>query len=436
MIHLDAHQRHVVDLPLHTSVLLTGEAGTGKTTAALHRLARCAREDRGTLVVPTPELAAAARTRLRGLGVLASVTTLDGWLGRVARHAFRGLAERDSEEATAGVIRLKRHPAVRTALPDVAELSDEPIGRDDLLELWGDTSLLLDVVDASEGALREADAHQVGAHAAVQFAELDRNADGSVVLGMCGIPIHEGTPLHDATTCDVEDVPILFALDRLRGGRAAPKPISHLLLDEAQELAPMELELLGRALGRGGSVTVIGDERQQVDPTAWFAGWEAALGELGVRGAERVHLTTSHRCPPAVLRAARALLEGEVPLPGAGVERATSASRAEHVAALARWVAGGAGVTAIVAADPEGARELHAELPRSLGAQLAVAGVPPVAGRFVTDPRRLHGLEVERVAVDLGRAWPQTGTGRRALYVAVTRARQQVWLGAVRGADR
>ena len=55
----------------------------------------------------------------------------------------------------------------------------------------------------------------------------------------------------------------------------------HIVLDEAQLRAPMELAAIGDALARGGTITLAGDHRQATDETAYFAGWEAAREELG-----------------------------------------------------------------------------------------------------------------------------------------------------------
>ena len=81
--------------------------------------------------------------------------------------------------------------------------------------------------------------------------------------------------MNDAGTVDVEDFAALFELDRLRaelrGARAEhPRRYDALVIDEAQELAPLELKLLGRCVAAGGTLVVAGDAGQQVDATACF----------------------------------------------------------------------------------------------------------------------------------------------------------------------
>jgi hypothetical protein len=71
--------------------------------------------------------------------------------------------------------------------------------------------------------------------------------------GLPGRPIDEGTTLQDADSCDVEDYPVLFALNRLVAGgdvtpRGALQTWDCVVVDEARELAPLDLQLIGRAL--------------------------------------------------------------------------------------------------------------------------------------------------------------------------------------------
>lgn len=430
MIHLDPQQRQVVTAAPEIPLLVIGGAGSGKTTAALHRLASLAEASGGPalIVVPTEELASKSRALLRALRVQARVRTLDAWLGREARRVFPELSEHDSA-ADAKVIRFKRHPAVLEVLEEIGQLRDEPVQREDLFELWGDTALVHEIVDASGGDLTEAEARAVVAHASVQFTEVDRTEEGELVLGAEGLPLHAGTPVEDALTCDVEDLPILFALERLRGGRRRPRTVLHLLLDEAQEVAPLELALLGQAVRRGGSVTVVGDAGQQVDPSAWFGGWLASLEQLGIPDAVQLELVHNHRCPAAVVALAQAILAQQpLPPPGVGLQRLRSVDREALRAGLAAWI-GASEPAVVVAPDPGSAAELYRALPHGLGLSLSVERGTPLARRAVTVPERLRGLEVERVAIAELSSWPATAAGRRALYLAVTRATRGVWLG-------
>src|SRR5207245_9823525 len=111
---------------------------------------------------------------------------------------------------------------------------------------------------------------------------------------------------------DVEDYAVLFELERLRAQRARVAPASpskyqYLLIDEAQEFSPLELSLLGRCVSRGGTLIVAGDAGQQVDPAAYFRGWDVTRRELGAAEHGRAVLEVGYRRAPEVSEFARAL---------------------------------------------------------------------------------------------------------------------------------
>lgn len=437
----DPHQERIINDEQLRSVLITGEAGFGKTTAALHRAASLARRARAagrpfrTLVlVPSLGLVGKCDRILRSLQVAADVETLDVWIGQQARLVFSELEDKDSEEASAGVIRFKRHPAVREVFSAVLSYRART-HRDDLLDLWGDTALVGRVVSASDGALSVRDGRDVHEHALVQFAELDRYENGELVRGLFG-PIHLGTPLHDALTSDVEDYPILFALERMRGGQRGPQRYEHIIVDEAQEFAPLELALIGQALAAGGALTVVGDAGQQVDPSAWFAGWSQSLAEIGIADVVRMQLTQSYRCPTEIVDFSRAILADTLlPPPSRIMQYAVFDAPAVWRDALVDWLRGQrVGRVALVVWDAAQGRALQRQLPRDLGVRLRLDADSAVDGSaIITTVSHLRGLEVERIAVpDLcGTRWPATASGRRALYVALTRASRAAWAGAL-----
>jgi superfamily I DNA/RNA helicase len=85
----------------------------------------------------------------------------------------------------------------------------------------------------------------------------------------------------------------------------------------------------------------------------------------------------------------------------------------------------------VIARTPEHARRLHAELARGLDPTLVLDGdfrFEP--GVIVTTAAAVAGLEFDAVVVpDLSPAfWPAAPELARALYVAVTRARDWLWL--------
>src|SRR5487761_2489848 len=86
----------------------------------------------------------------------------------------------------------------------------------------------------------------------------------------------------------------------------------HIVVDEAQDLSPMELRVLKRR-DLTGSMTIVGD-MGQATPAASSASWDAVLDVLQPRRTPtRVDLTVSYRTPEEVLEFAAATLQAAAP---------------------------------------------------------------------------------------------------------------------------
>ena len=473
---LDPVQRGAVELAADRSLLVLGEAGFGKTTVALHRLAhlRAHAADgrlRALVLVPTPGLRRLLVALLDRLGARdVEVRTFHRWVAREARRVFPDLPARDSEAAPLAVARVKRHPALRALLPEIvrgtAAMREVEAGyadvearatRDALLHLFGDRALLDRLaaasVDGGRGALGPRMIEQVLAHTRVQFTATTEHAlahvDADRLQTVDGLAIDAGTPLHDAETIDVEDLAVLFALHRLRTGTDATEHgalsrYDHIVVDEAQEFAPIELAVIGRALADGGSITVAGDEHQQVDETVAFTSWPEVLAELGVgERCERVVLRESYRCPPQIEAFARTLFGAHAPLPAddpVPADPALITTAAAHELELVSLVL--AALTeirgrdrlasvAVVCRFASAARRMHGLLDRGVDCRLVVDGDFRFGpGICVTCVDEVKGLEFDYVIVPDATAanYPDTGEARRALYVAATRALARLWL--------
>jgi len=459
-VQLDETQQAAVALPADRDLLILGEAGFGKTTVALRRLVALRERAGGALealvLVPTEGLRRLCREALMRLEITdIQIETVDGWLGAQARRLF-DLPGLDGEDATPAAIRFKRHRAVAAALPTLArERGGAFAKREDLFHLWGDREML-DIINEAAGGALKGDREAVLARARIQFSQTTEQRFSHLkrhrLMTADGRPIDQGTPMQDAGTCDVEDYPVLFALNRVKSGGDATrwgslKTWEHIVLDEAQELAPLELAVIGRAVASGGSITVAGDERQQVDPTAGFGGWDQTLLDLGVTDAAQVRLTRSYRCPEAVVAFARTLF-GETDGEGASASASASGpgllvSRHDDTLHLvARLIRD---LRALRAADPKSriailcgspgrARRLAADLACDLRARVCLDGDFDLRpGIVISCASEVRGLEFDTVVVpDLDtKDWPDTPASRRALNVAVTRATHQLWLAVL-----
>lgn len=469
LVVLDPVQLAAATLPDDRSLLVLGEAGFGKTTVALHRIvhlrarARAAERSFAALVVvPTEALRRLSLLLLARLGVDdVEVRTFDDWIVEQARAVFPGLPKRLSSTASPLVSRFKRHPALRTVLPAIIRGTaamravekgyvERRSSRDVLLHLFGDRDLLTRVVQASDGALPASAVSTVVAHTRLQFSDTTEDAnthvDAERLKTVDGKRIDEGTPMQDANSMDVEDAAVMFELQHGKTGRDATKHGSlarydHIVVDEVQELAPIELAVLGRARAPAGTISVAGDEHQQIDASAVFGGWPQTLAELGVASAERVVLTESYRCPPEVEAFARRLV-GRVPADAASVPstgaivRHAAPNRCHLVAHLIDALVQLGDLdrrarVAVICRHAELARRLHAELARGVAVRLALGGDFDFRpGIVVTCVDEVRGLEFDDVVVPdaTPASYPADDASRRALYVATTRTMHQLLL--------
>jgi DNA helicase-2/ATP-dependent DNA helicase PcrA len=453
---LDADQYEAVASPADRPLLVLGSAGSGKTTVALHRLARIAFDDprrypapRLQVVVPELGLARLAARLLEPLGLTkAPVRTLDSWARGAFQSAFGAPPPRLYADTPPLVSRLKRHPALYHVLrrrPQLQEQLSLHRARRELGDLFMDRPFLDSVIDAARGDLPVTAVEEVLRHTRLQLApptaELLAGIDPDRRETLDGKPIEEDTPEAAAGTLDPEDLPILLFVSALRGG-APGKKLAHLVVDEAEDVSLFELFALGRHLA-GRSVTLAGDESQQTFSS--YAGWDEALAALGIPGAASVRLPTTYRCPRPIAEAAQLILgplAASVP-PRAGREGVPVSRFDFPTEAHAHLFLSGAvrelverepqASVAVVCAGPEVARGFHRLLADLPEVRLALDGTFTFRpGVDVTDVGAVKGLEFDYVVVPDAsvRAYPESDEARRRLHVAVTRAAHQLWIAA------
>ncbi|MFF2618087.1 HelD family protein [Kitasatospora sp. NPDC058046] len=223
--------------------------------------------------------------------------------------------------------------------------------------------------------------------------------------------------------------------------------LGHVVLDEAQDLSPMQYRAVGRRCTTG-SATVLGDLAQGTTPWA-TASWPEALRHLGKPQAHIEELTKGFRVPEEVIAYASRLLPAIAP----GLAPASSVREAPGSLTIRRIADGAAngdtdgngdaaGTEAVLAAcrealEHEGSTGLiaaDARVPR-LAEALTAASLPYLSpgdetsaeARLTLVPASLaKGLEYDYVVLDEPAAVvagePDERTGLRRLYVALTRA--------------
>jgi DNA helicase IV len=230
------------------------------------------------------------------------------------------------------------------------------------------------------------------------------------------------------------DMALLDELDDLL--RRTPS-LGHVVLDEAQDLSPMQLRAVGRRCSTG-SATVLGDIAQGTTP--WATGsWEEAMRHLGKDDHDLVVLDRGFRVPAVVIEYAARLLPVMAPGLGAPVSVRDNPGRLE----IRQAVSGGLDDEVVHAVERASAG------PGSVGVIVPDAAVERVSGALgaagvahgrldrdhgddedhqveVVPASVAKGLEFDRTVVvepaAIAAAEPDERTGLRRLYVVLTRA--------------
>jgi DNA helicase-2/ATP-dependent DNA helicase PcrA len=514
---LDSRQYSALSSHEDDPVLILGGAGCGKTTVALHRLATLNYRDprrfaqhKMAVIVPDEGLVRLSRKLLDSLGLgRVLVSSFDKFFPERVYKIIRKLPHKLCEDPPSSVTYFKRHPALRTVLPDFIEsqardlahdllvklphagdaakiLTDEtnlPLTRrlakarrlcekspggdgqvfqslerraldisKDRIDLFMNRALLKTVVERSGGQIQGSAVDAVYRHSAAQFADAAAKRYSGVDLQ--SLETVDGGSLADefeddiAQTIDYEDFAIVYELRRLklglrRGDDEGLHQFSHLVIDEAQDLAPIELAALGAALTADGSVTIAGDSAQQIDPSTSFESWDAILDQIGVPRVQARHLTTTYRSPAPVAEFAHKVLGPYAPreMPksikdGVPVTVTLCPNEGHLMMALADslsdlMVSEPLASVAVITRTEEAATRIFKMLSDVPKARLIHNGEFDFKpGVDVVDVTQVKGLEFDYVIIPdaTPNAYPDSPVSRRLLHVAATRAIHQLWV--------
>jgi DNA helicase IV len=231
--------------------------------------------------------------------------------------------------------------------------------------------------------------------------------------------------------------------------------LAHVVVDEAQDLSPMECRAIGRRCSTG-SATVLGDIAQGTTP--WAAtSWPILLGHLGKPDAPVTELDVGYRVPRQILDYASRLLPSIAPelrpasslrqdAGSLSVESVPSGEYGGRLASVCARALRLPGSVAVICADAQAgavAAALRAarldfgvlsDPSRTGGLDSPARELPPPyppGGEPVADQARLmvvpvtlaKGLEFDHVVLgEPGRIATGEAYGLRRLYVALTRA--------------
>jgi DNA helicase IV len=214
-------------------------------------------------------------------------------------------------------------------------------------------------------------------------------------------------------------------------GSGEPRTYGHVLVDEAQDLTPMQWRMISRRVP-SGSMTIVGDIGQASRPGS-AESWDEVVAAIGSRlPARSATLTVNYRTPAEIMEVAHRVLAVASPelepteaVRHTGVQpRFDRVEEADIVSAAARSARRGymaQGTVAVVAAV-----ELHAPIVAAL-ADLGAVGDSDAAIEArvaVLSAQDTKGLEFDHVVVVEPATLVPTEdrAGLRLLYVTLTRA--------------
>ncbi len=207
--------------------------------------------------------------------------------------------------------------------------------------------------------------------------------------------------------------------------RTEDDPHAHVLVDEAQDLSPMQWRMLGRR-GRYASWTIVGDPAQSAWPYPEEA--DAARAEaLRDKEQHRFRLSTNYRNSAEIYELAARVARAAVPDPDLPEAVRRTGDQPEHRTVTADELA----ATTRKAVD-----SMRDAVEGTIGVVTPVARHAEVEGWLagehdprvrVLEPLDTKGLEFDAiVVVQPGEIASESETGMRTLYVVLTRATQRL----------
>lgn len=246
-----------------------------------------------------------------------------------------------------------------------------------------------------------------------------------------GQSVYRERTARDAATLSVEDRRAIL----LQGRIGPADEFAHVLIDEAQDISPMQWRMIGRR-GKWASWTVVGDVAQASWPDQEEAR-EARERAFGTGPRRHFQMTTNYRNAKEIFDVAAELIR-EV-MPDADIPDAVRETGVEPVQATLEIPAMEGAAVAIITAVHDAVVRLGGEVDGSIAvitpaawapaltqalAEGALAEEPEVAGRVqVLDAMTTKGLEYDAtVILDPDGIVAESSGGERVLYVALTRA--------------
>jgi DNA helicase-2/ATP-dependent DNA helicase PcrA len=274
----------------------------------------------------------------------------------------------------------------------------------------------------------------------------------SVVDSLASQGLNQDTTFKDELpSLDEEDDTLLLLLYQMLVGpilRKNGKPLryTHLMIDEAQDFSPLEMQLLVNLSPKDRpSITLAGDMDQRILIGNRHENWESVLKHLDVDVKTMDPLTVGYRSTHEIMSVAKSVIgkktvntEWRAVRHGAPVERFSFQNQGALIVFLSDaledlQIREPQASMAVLCRDLDGAEELYRGLIRADVPNMSLIKNQEFSfkpGIEVTEVAQTKGLEFDYVIVTDADAstYGIDEASRHLLYVGVTRAAHQLWL--------
>lgn len=433
---ISAEQFRSITVDANTAILIQGVAGSGKTTVAIHRLAWLLhnensplRPDECVFLMLSPALRRYVENSLPSAGIKGiGVRTYHEWAARTLKRLQSSQdfsLNRPLAPPPAAVQRIKRSLALLKALEK--HCTTTPTAIPCTLE-----SLKQDIL------------------AVLQRADALIEADETRLINRETVreTLEWTTAQFASDTYDWSDDALLLRACQLRAGGLVNEKgefgtYGHILVDEVQDLSPVELSTVIGAVKHHKDLTLVGDTSQNIDQHGSFPGWERLRKHWNFTGemSQYVSLEVSYRSTQQIMRLANHIQQGT------GVKSGRSGrtpiwfkcrNEAHGIEYVLKWLSKAVElyptmVTAVICATPEEAKFAYKMLQPTFGPLVRLGDAYSFSfeeGILVTDVKQVKGLEFFSVLLwnPSNQNYGTNEYGRNLLYVAVTRAEENLCL--------
>jgi DNA helicase-2/ATP-dependent DNA helicase PcrA len=433
---ISAEQFRSITVDADTAILIQGVAGSGKTTVAIHRLAWLLHNENSPLqpnecvfLMLSPALRRYVENSLPSAGIKGiGVRTYHEWAARTLKKLQPSQdfsLNRPLAPPPAAVQRIKRSLALLKALEK--HCTTIPKATSCTLE-----SLKQDIL------------------AVLQRADALIEADETRLINRETVreTLEWTTAQFASDTYDWSDDALLLRACQLRAGGLVNEKgefgtYGHILVDEVQDLSPVELSTVIGAVKHHKDLTLVGDTSQNIDQHGSFPGWERLRKHWNFTGemSQYVSLEVSYRSTQQIMRLANHIQQG------AGVKGGRTGrtpiwfkcrNEAHGIEYVLKWLSKAVElyptmVTAVICATPEEAKFAYKMLQPTFGPLVRLGDAYSFSfeeGILVTDVKQVKGLEFFSVLLwnPSNQNYGTNEYGRNLLYVAVTRAEENLCL--------